>query len=91
MGTHAHELMMVTAQLLAAYDEEAGGADGGPVAVSAIVSHLLFLRANGGLSAATALPDTFGTRAFVQARVHARMLHVHASGWRCPLLCIRSG
>ena len=69
VGTHAHELMMVTAQLLGSYDDEAGDAEGGPVAVSALVSHLLFLRANGGLSAATALPDTFGTRAFVQ--VHA--------------------
>ena len=67
VGTHAHELMMVTAQLLAGYDDAAGGAEG-PVAASALLSHLLFLRANGGLASATALPDTFGTVAFVEVR-----------------------
>jgi hypothetical protein len=70
VGTHAHELMMATAQLLAGYDDEAGaGSEEGPVAVSALASHLLFLRANGGLAGATALPDTFGTAAFVQVMI----------------------
>ena len=32
-----------------------------------MLAHLLFLRCNGGLEAATALPDTFGTQAFVAA------------------------
>ena len=34
-----------------------------------MLAHLLFLRCNGGLEAATALPDTFGTQAFVAAAV----------------------
>lgn len=37
----------------------------GPVNVTALVAHLLFLAANGGMQNATALPDTFGTAAFV--------------------------
>ena len=32
-----------------------------------LLAHLLFLRANGGTEYATALADTFGTRAFVEA------------------------
>ena len=35
--------------------------------ISAMLAHLLFLRANGGLSNATALADTFGTESFVAA------------------------
>ena len=34
-----------------------------------MLAHLLLLRCNGGLEAATALPDTFGTQAFVAAAV----------------------
>ena len=37
--------------------------------ISPMLAHLLFLRCNGGLEAATALPDTFGTQAFVAAAV----------------------
>ena len=37
--------------------------------ISSMLAHLLFLRCNGGLEAATALPDTFGTQAFVAAAV----------------------
>ena len=83
MGTHAHELMMVTAQLLAARDDEAGG-PGGPVAMSALLSHLLFLRANGGLGSATALPDTFGTVAFVEVRPYACFSIDEVTQWRHP-------
>ena len=32
-----------------------------------MLAHLLFVRANGGIQYATALADTFGTRAFVEA------------------------
>lgn len=66
VGTHAHELMMMTAQLLAAYDDMAGARSGNPVPVAALLAHLLFLREVGGLAAPTALPDTFGTEAFVE-------------------------
>lgn len=55
----------MTAQLMSAGDDEAGGC-GNPVCVSALLAHLLFLRANGNLAAATALADTFGTVAFVE-------------------------
>ena len=65
VGTHAHELMMITAKLLARYDDAAGSASA-PVPVSALLAHLLVLRANGGGSSATALADTFGTAAFVE-------------------------
>ena len=44
-----------------------------PVAVSALLAHLLFLRANGGLVGATALADTFGTAAFAAAAAAARV------------------
>ena len=67
-GTHAHELMSITAQLMAEGDDKAGHAQGsGPLALSALLAHIMFLRANGGLSSATALCDTFGTSAFVSA------------------------
>ena len=66
VGTHAHELMMVTTQLLSAYDDMAGGAGGRPVPVAALLAHLLFLREVGGLARPTALTDTFGTSAFIQ-------------------------
>ena len=33
--------------------------------MTALAAHLLFVAANGGLAQATALPDTFGTAAFV--------------------------
>lgn len=60
--------MSITAQLMADYDDRAGKAQGsGPLTLSAVLAHLLFLRANGGLSSATALCDTFGTEAFVSA------------------------
>lgn len=68
MGTHAHELIMITTRLLASYDDRAGGEGTGPVPITALLAHLLFLRANGGLATATALADTFGTTAFVEAR-----------------------
>lgn len=35
-----------------------------PVCLSQLLSHLLFIVANGGLSSATALPDTFTTAYF---------------------------
>ena len=52
---------------------DASGAGGGPVAASALLAHLLFLRANGGLAGATALADTFGTTAFAAAAAAARV------------------
>ena len=33
--------------------------------VTALVAHLMYLAANGGLENASVLPDTFGTAAFV--------------------------
>lgn len=56
---------MITAKLLARYDDAAGSAEA-PVPVSALLAHLLYLRANGGLDSAIALADTFGTAAFVE-------------------------
>ncbi|KAK9838087.1 hypothetical protein WJX81_000247 [Elliptochloris bilobata] len=79
VGTLAHEVMSITGQLLACFDDEAGArpnpcfTGGGPVAVSALLAHLLFLRANGGLVGATALADTFGTSAFAMAAAAARV------------------
>ena len=52
---------------------DGSGAGGGPVAVSSLLAHLLFLRANGGLAGATALADTFGTAAFAAAAAAARV------------------
>ena len=66
MGTHAHELMMMTAQLLAAYDDKAGTQTGSPVPIAALLAHLLFLCEVGGLAEPTALSDTFGTEAFIE-------------------------
>ena len=68
IGTHAHEIMSVFGQLLASQDAEAGARQQtGPLPLSALLAHLAFLRANGGLGAATALCDTFGSAAFVSA------------------------
>ncbi|CAL8464515.1 g4050 [Coccomyxa elongata] len=66
VGTHAHELVMITAKLLARYDDAAGSAEA-PIPIAALLAHLLYLRANGGLDSAIALADTFGTAAFVEA------------------------
>jgi len=65
VGTHAHELMMMTAQILSEYDDMAGAKSGNSVPIAALVAHLLFLREVGGVAAPTALSDTFGTEAFV--------------------------
>jgi len=42
----------------------------GPLCVSQLLSHLIFLAANGGMDNAAALPDTFTTPAFVASAVH---------------------
>jgi nicotinic acid phosphoribosyltransferase len=78
IGTHAHELMMMTAQLLARYDDVAGGSNG-PTCMSALLAHLLFLRTNGRLESATALADTFGTAAFVEVCAMPRPTSTTAS------------
>ena len=84
MGTHAHELMMITAKLLACYDDAAGSASA-PVPVSALLAHLLFLRANGGGTSATALADTFGTAAFVEVCGHELSpLPLSSGAWSRP-------
>jgi len=70
IGTHAHEMQSVTQQLLCKYDYE-GGDGGAPVCVSALLAHLLFMVINGRMEHATALCDTFGTRAFVAAALAA--------------------
>lgn len=67
---------MITAQLLARYDDAAGSAEA-PVPVSALLAHLLYLRANGGLDSAIALADTFRTAAFVEVR--RRALYISTS------------
>ena len=66
VGTHAHELMMMTTQLLSRYDDMAGPEIHEPMPVASLLAHLLFLREVGGLAAPTALSDTFGTTAFVE-------------------------
>ncbi len=43
VGTHAHEVMSITAQLMGRYDDEAGD-ERGPVPISALLAHLLYLR-----------------------------------------------
>ncbi|CAL5220669.1 g2715 [Coccomyxa viridis] len=73
VGTHAHELMMMTTQLLSRYDDMAGAKSGNPVPVAALLAHLLFLREVGGLAAPTALSDTFGTRAFVETALRTEL------------------
>jgi hypothetical protein len=72
IGTHAHEVMSVTAQLMSSYDDAVQPAKG-PVALSAVLAHLLFLRANGGLASSVALADTFGTEAFIAAALAAKV------------------
>lgn len=57
----------MTAQLMSAWDHKVQSSKPGPVALSALLAHLLFLAVNGGLETATALADTFGTEAFLQA------------------------
>ena len=71
VGTHAHEVVSIAAQLLARYDDEAGGGPESPVPVSAVVAHLLFITCNGGAEAAVALADTFGTQAFLAVALAA--------------------
>lgn len=73
IGTHAHEVMSVVGQLMSCWDRRVKSSGGGPVAVSALVAHLLFLAVNGGLQFATALADTFGTEAFIAAALVARV------------------
>lgn len=58
-------------QLLARYDDEAGGGPDSPIPVSAVVAHLLFLTCNDGAQAAVALADTFGTQAFMAVALAA--------------------
>ena len=43
VGTHAHEVMSIMAQLMGRFDDEAGD-EGRPVPVSALLAHLLYLR-----------------------------------------------
>ena len=43
VGTHAHEVMSITAQLMGRYDDEAGD-EQGPVPIAALLAHLLYLR-----------------------------------------------
>lgn len=71
VGTHAHEMMSMTAQLLSQWDDEVSSAEGGPVAISALLAHLLLVLVNGG--GATALSDTFGTEAFIAAALASRI------------------
>lgn len=73
VGTHAHEMASIMGQLLARYDDEAGGGPDTPVPVSAVVAHLLFLTCNGGAQAAVALADTFGTQAFLAVALAANV------------------
>ncbi|KAL4431465.1 hypothetical protein ABPG75_006721 [Micractinium tetrahymenae] len=78
VGTLAHEVMMICDQLLGCFNELGSSAGGtadsqGPAQVCALLAHLLLLAAGGGLQAATALCDTFGTRGFVSAALAARI------------------
>ncbi|KAL4421767.1 hypothetical protein ABPG77_009750 [Micractinium sp. CCAP 211/92] len=78
VGTLAHEVMMVCDQLLGCFDELSSTAGSiaecpGLAQVCALLAHLLLLAAGGGVQAATALSDTFGTRGFVSAALAARI------------------
>lgn len=66
VGTHAHEMMSMVAQLMSRWDNQVPKGSK-PVALSALLAHILFLTANGKLENATALADTFGTEAFIAA------------------------
>lgn len=67
VGTHAHEQTCIIQQLLGSYDEAAGRASGQstPILITPLLAHLLFMSASRGVHNATALADTFTTRAFV--------------------------
>lgn len=65
--------MSITAQLMSCWDQKVASSEGGPVALSALLAHLLFLAANGGLEFATALADTFGTETFLAAAMVCRV------------------
>lgn len=73
VGTHAHEMSSAMQQLLYQYDLWAGQLCGrtNPICVSAVLTHLLFLAANGGMEQATALADTFTTKAFIAVALEA--------------------
>lgn len=73
IGTHAHEQVSILQQLLGGYDDEAGAAAGAasPVLITPLLAHLLFMAASGGPHGATALADTFTTRAFVAVALAA--------------------
>lgn len=73
IGTHAHEVMSIVGQLMSCWDQKVKSSEGGPVALSALLAHLLFLAANGGLEFATALADTFGTETFLAAAMVSRV------------------
>ncbi len=65
--------MSITGQLMSCWDQKVQSKEGGPVALSALLAHLLFLAANGGLESATALADTFGTETFLAAAMVCRV------------------
>ena len=65
--------MSIVGQLMSCWDQKVQSSEGGPVALSALLAHLLFLAANGGLEFATALADTFGTETFLAAAMVSRV------------------
>ena len=65
--------MSIIGQLMSCWDQRVHSAEEGPVALSALLAHLLFLAANGGLEFATALADTFGTETFLAAATVSRV------------------
>ncbi|XRB15301.1 methylcrotonoyl-CoA carboxylase [Pseudoscourfieldia marina] len=70
LGTHAHEMSSTFAQLLARFDDEAGGGSDTPCQVSTLCAHIVFVMCNGGSGRGdgiTALPDTYGTDGFCAA------------------------
>jgi hypothetical protein len=71
--------MMMTAQLLAAYDDKAGAQMGSPVPIAALLAHLLFLREVGGHAEPTVLSDTFSTESFIEVGLILPALGQYAS------------
>lgn len=96
VGTLAHEVAMMLEQLMGEqYDNIFR--DSKRSQVTALLAHLLILRANGGLHKATALSDTFGTIGFIRTSLAAQipeqfqtdMANMYPAEWSKAPNCIK--
>lgn len=84
LGTHAHEVMSITAQLLASFDDQAGG-PGAPVGLSALLAHLMVLRVIGNLAGTAILSPRRDPSAYSFCPCGSR------GGCLCRWQCSRNG